>query len=331
MNLMVNKSGISWKSDREHKFGKDVLPQNFQNNSIIGGGHLDESIPVSTYMISCFDESIPEAEPNNRKIGKLCDYASKNPLRIPKITDSLEKMCYKDLRNEVFGSVKVVFCVYRKLLSSCKEQMSLFAGSLLEIIRTLLEQTRIDEIRILGCNTLSDFIDCRVFAWSLFNDTYSFSVNGMNLIVNKSGISWQSDREHKFGKDVLPQNFQNNSIIGGGHLDESIPEDLIVWMRTAALPTFRKLYGRIKVDLKVSVIIYVTLKNKYNTYSFDGKKKLMLSTTSWLGGNNDFIGIVYLTIGGLCLFLALFFTVVVFVKPRYLQRSNLEETQLQKR
>ncbi|PKI73811.1 hypothetical protein CRG98_005795 [Punica granatum] len=64
-----------------------------------------------------------EIEPNDRKIGKLCEYASKNPLRIPKITDNLEQRCYKDLRNENFGSVKVVLCVYQKLLSSCKEQM----------------------------------------------------------------------------------------------------------------------------------------------------------------------------------------------------------------
>lgn len=39
------------------------------------------------------------------------------------ITDNLEQTCYKDLRNEVFGSVRVVLCIYRKLLSSCKEQM----------------------------------------------------------------------------------------------------------------------------------------------------------------------------------------------------------------
>ncbi|XP_058766805.1 ALA-interacting subunit 3-like [Vicia villosa] len=165
-------------------------------------------------------------------------------------------------------------------------------------------------------------VPCGLIAWSLFNDTYSFSIKGSNLTVNKSGISWKSDREHKFGKDVHPQNFQNSSIIGGAHLDKSIPlseqEDLIVWMRTAALPTFRKLYGRIEEDLKAGVLINVMLKNQYNTYSFNGKKKLVLSTTSWLGGKNDFIGIAYLTVGGLCFFLSLAFTIVYFVKPRQL-------------
>jgi hypothetical protein len=93
-------------------------------------------------------------------------------------------------------------------------------------------------------------------------------------------------------------------------------EDLIVWMRTAALPTFRKLYGRIHVDLKENDTITVTLENNYNTYSFGGKKKLVLSTSTWLGGKNDFLGLAYLTAGGLCFFLAFAFTLLYLIKPR---------------
>lgn len=72
-------------------------------------------------------------------------------------------------------------------------------------------------------NNITPIVPCGHIAWILFNDTYNFSVNGTILMVNKSGIAWKSDIEHKFGKDVFPQNFQNSSVIGGARLNTSIP------------------------------------------------------------------------------------------------------------
>ncbi|KAG8069928.1 hypothetical protein GUJ93_ZPchr0006g41313 [Zizania palustris] len=169
-------------------------------------------------------------------------------------------------------------------------------------------------------------VPCGLIAWSTFNDTYVLVHNSKNLTVDKKDISWKSDREHKFGSDVFPKNFQKGALIGGKALDPNKPlseqEDLIVWMRTAALPTFRKLYGRIHVDLKENDTITVTLENNYNTYSFGGKKKLVLSTSTWLGGKNDFLGLAYLSVGGLCFFLAFAFTLLYLIKPRKLGDNN---------
>ncbi|XP_074310677.1 ALA-interacting subunit 5-like isoform X2 [Silene latifolia] len=163
-------------------------------------------------------------------------------------------------------------------------------------------------------------VPCGLIAWSLFNDTYQFSVDSKSLGVNKKGIAWESDRKHKFGSDVYPKNFQSQGLIGGGKLNSSIPlseqEDLIVWMRTAALSKFRKLYGKIEEDLDANQVVSVVVQNNYNTYSFGGKKTLVLSTTSWIGGKNDFLGVGYLTVGGISLFLALGFILVYILKPR---------------
>ncbi|PON41101.1 CDC50/LEM3 family [Trema orientale] len=167
----------------------------------------------------------------------------------------------------------------------------------------------------------SPIVPCGLIAWSLFNDTYRFSVKNKALRVSKKDIAWKSDQEHKFGSDVYPKNFQSGGLIGGANLNASIPlseqEDLIVWMRTAALPSFRKLYGKIEVDLEADDELTVVIENNYNTYSFSGKKRLVLSTTSWIGGKNDFLGIAYLAVGGICLFFAISFILLYVVKPRW--------------
>ncbi|XP_076959460.1 ALA-interacting subunit 3-like [Bidens hawaiensis] len=177
------------------------------------------------------------------------------------------------------------------------------------------------EARVNKSKISSPIVPCGLIAWSLFNDTYNLTLREKVLNINKKGIAWKSDTEDKFGSQVYPKNFQlGQDMIGGGKLNEKIPlseqEDLIVWMRTAALPTFRKLYGKINTSLEAHDIITVALQNNYNTYSFGGQKKLVLSTTGWIDGKNDFLGIAYLMVGGICLFMALNFILLYVFKPR---------------
>lgn len=82
--------------------------------------------PVKRYkkIIADIFPSSQEDEPNERRIGKLCEYVARNPQRVPKITDYLEQRCYKELRSEHYGYAKVVVLIYRRLLVSCKEQIA---------------------------------------------------------------------------------------------------------------------------------------------------------------------------------------------------------------
>lgn len=55
--LDINKKGIAWKSDTKVKFGSNVYPKNFQSSDLIGGGKLNESIPVSLAIFYCWISS----------------------------------------------------------------------------------------------------------------------------------------------------------------------------------------------------------------------------------------------------------------------------------
>lgn len=100
-------------------------------------------------------------------------------------------------------------------------------------------------------------------------------------------------------------------------------EDLIVWMRAAALPSFRKLYGRILEDLNADDLLDVRLANNYNTYNFGGKKKLVLSTANWFGGKNDFLGIACISTGSFSILIAVAFALLHVRNPRWVAYIRL--------
>ncbi|XP_067312280.1 transmembrane protein 30Aa [Pseudorasbora parva] len=188
---------------------------------------------------------------------------------------------------------------------------------------------------------------CGAIANSLFNDTlelFYLHPNGSKIAIHlvKTGIAWWTDKHVKFRNpggsnnnlsvvfqdtskpvnwrkpvhELDPTDSENNGFIN---------EDFIVWMRTAALPTFRKLYRIIqkKKDNMTPTLppgnYSLEVTYNYPVRSFDGRKRMILSTISWMGGKNPFLGIAYITVGSVCFFLGV---VLLIIHHKYGNRNN---------
>lgn len=166
-------------------------------------------------------------------------------------------------------------------------------------------------------NQSSWYAPCGLIAWSMFNDTYELykeDASGRTLVeMTKIGIAWESDKKVKFKN---PDDWDKVDGIRSPHVDFT-DEDFIVWMRTAALPHFRKLHRIINDDLDAGEFV-INITSKFPVEDFKGTKAFVLSTTSWIGGRNNFLGIAYIVVGSLCVALAVVFLAVDHVHPRKL-------------
>ncbi|CAK82795.1 unnamed protein product (macronuclear) [Paramecium tetraurelia] len=92
---------------------------------------------------------------------------------------------------------------------------------------------------------------CGLVAKSFFNDTYELSLSGKKIDLNQTGISWPNDKGKKYKRASDSESTQ--------WIDPE-NEHFIVWMRTAGLPTFRKLWGRIEQDIEEGEYTFRILK-----------------------------------------------------------------------
>lgn len=193
-----------------------------------------------------------------------------------------------------------------------------------------------------ACNPLKTgdggkaYYPCGLIANSVFNDTINSptqvsSSGGQSphdYKMTNQGIAWSSDLR-LYGKtayknsDVLPPpNW--HSRYPDGYTDENpIPdlskyEEFAVWMRTAGLPTFSKLALRNDHDVMPAGTYQIAIDQFFEVKSYGGTKSLLISTRTVMGGKNDFLGIAYIVVGGLCIILGFLFTVAHLVKPRKL-------------
>jgi len=207
-----------------------------------------------------------------------------------------------------------------------------------------------------GPDSVVPYAPCGIVANSLFNDTIQLArctnddcTTTTPVELDGSNIAWKTDVGTKFKnptvaagetlcttetfKDTLPlpswrvPTCEMGTNVSGVYYAQSPAfassgvgyenEDFIVWMRTAALPDFRKLYRHVKGSLSGGKY-KLFIDYNYPVTVFKGTKGIVLSTTSWMGGKNPFLGICYLIVGSLMLLFTMVFLIVQRFKGREL-------------
>ncbi|KAI0048243.1 Lem3/Cdc50 [Auriscalpium vulgare] len=182
---------------------------------------------------------------------------------------------------------------------------------------------------------------CGIIANSLFNDTFS----NLTLLnppdgasstydFSEQGIAWPGEAKkyksppgYNISEIIPPPNWAKQ--FPDGYTTDNPPPDLHTnehfqnWMRTAGLPTFTKLFGRNDNDQLVKGRYEIVINMNYPVRPYSGTKSLVISTVTWIGGKNPFLGWAYVAAASLFVALAVAGTIRHVLKPRRLGDMSL--------
>ncbi|VDM72354.1 unnamed protein product [Strongylus vulgaris] len=95
--------------------------------------------------------------------------------------------------------------------------------------------------------------------------------------------------------------------------------DFIMWMQTAALPDFRKLYRLLDRETRKNYVIFAFL--GYPATWKGAEKSFIITRESWIGPRKDFLAISYMAVGVFLILVSILF-VGINIRQRVLERRT---------
>ena len=155
---------------------------------------------------------------------------------------------------------------------------------------------------------------CGLWARSFFNDTYYLTfLNGTSIKINEYNISNEYLKKNFFKRR---KDYKSKQWIDVEN------EHFINWMNIETFHNFKKIWGRIDIDLKPgNYNLYI--KNNYDIKKYEGDKYFCLSNANKFGINNSF-GYFFIGIGFYLLI------VILLLWVRYLLSKENKEVNINK-
>ncbi|SCU84219.1 LADA_0D00518g1_1 [Lachancea dasiensis] len=173
------------------------------------------------------------------------------------------------------------------------------------------------------------YYPCGLIANSMFNDTFPMELIGVgstgNYSLTNKGITWSTNRNRfkttklNHSRIAPPPNWVKQ--YPDGYNSTNVPdihnwEEFQNWMAAPAFSKFQRLVRRNDNDTLVAGEYQVNIGLNWPVTEFNGKKGIFLTHGSSIGGRNNFLGIVYIVGGALCIGLAVLLFVASMITGR---------------